>query len=43
MRFGEKGKLSHRFINPYKVIKKVGPVEYRLALPLELEKIHNVF
>ena len=25
------------------MIEKVGPVEYRLALPPELEKIHNVF
>ena len=43
MRFGRKGKLSPRFIGSYEVIEKVGPVAYRLALPLELEKIHNVF
>ena len=43
MRFGKNGKLSPRFIGPYEVIDKVGPVSYRLALPLELEKIHNVF
>ena len=43
MRFGKKGKLSLRFIEPYEVIKKVGPVGYRLALPPDLEKIHNVF
>ena len=43
MRFRKKGKLSPRFIGPYEVIKKVGPVAYRLALPLDLEKIHNVF
>ena len=43
MRFGKKGKLSHRFIGPYEVIEKVGPMAYPLALPPELEKIHNVF
>ena len=43
MRFWKNGKLSTRFIGSYEVIKKVGPVAYRLALPPELEKIHNVF
>ena len=43
MRFGKKGKLSPWFIKLYEVIEKVGPVEYRLDLPPELEKIHNVF
>ena len=43
MRFGKNGKLSPRFIGPYKVIEKVGPVANRLALPPKLEKIHNVF
>ena len=43
MRFGKNGKLSPRFIRPFEVIEKVGPVAYRLALPLELENIHNVF
>ena len=43
MRFGKKYKLSLRFIGPYEVIEKVGPMSYRLALPSDLEKIHNVF
>ena len=43
VRFGKKSKFSPRFIGPYKVIEKVGLVAYILALPLELEKIHNVF
>ncbi|KAA3473392.1 reverse transcriptase [Gossypium australe] len=41
--FGRKGKLSLRFIGPYEIIERIGPVAYRLALPTELEKIHNVF
>ena len=43
MRFGKKGKLGPRFIGPYEGIEKVGPMAYRLTLPPELKKIHNVF
>ena len=43
IRFGNKGKLSPRFIGQYGVIENMGPVTYRLALPPKLEKIHNVF
>ena len=43
MRFEIRGKLSPRFIEPYEVIEKVGPIAYRLVLPPELEKIYNVF
>ena len=43
MRFRKNGKLSPKFIRPYEVIEKVGPVAYRLALPPDLENIHNVF
>ncbi|KAJ9174546.1 hypothetical protein P3X46_013182 [Hevea brasiliensis] len=40
---GKKGKLSPRFIGPYDVIERVGPVAYKLASPPELDKIHSVF
>ncbi|KAA3466784.1 reverse transcriptase [Gossypium australe] len=31
LRFGWKGKLSPRFIGPYRVLKRVGPVAYHLS------------
>ena len=41
--FGKKGKLSPRFIGPYEILERIGPVAYRLALPPELAKLHNMF
>ena len=35
--------MSPRFTGLYEVIEKVGPMAYRLALPPDLENIHNVF
>ena len=35
--------MSPRFIRPYEVLERIGPVAYRLALPPELAKLHNVF
>ena len=43
LHFGRKGKLSPRFIGPYEILERVGLVAYRLALPLELAKLHDVF
>ncbi|GJT28225.1 putative reverse transcriptase domain-containing protein [Tanacetum coccineum] len=43
VRFGKNGKLAHRFVGPFKIIKKVGPVAYRLDLPEELNGVHDTF
>ena len=43
IRFGKRGKLSPRFIGPFRVLKRVGEVAYCLDLPDELQGIHNVF
>ena len=43
IRFGKRGKLSPRYMGPYEVIERVGAVAYRLALPAELSRIHDVF
>ncbi|KAA0037768.1 reverse transcriptase [Cucumis melo var. makuwa] len=38
-----KGKLSPRYIGPYQITERVGPAAYRLELPIELARIHDVF
>ncbi|XP_021765943.1 uncharacterized protein LOC110730449 [Chenopodium quinoa] len=43
MRFGKKGKLNLKYIGPYKIVQRIGKVAYRLALPMELSKVHDVF
>ncbi|XP_016711784.1 uncharacterized protein [Gossypium hirsutum] len=43
LRFGRKVKLSPRFIGPYWMLKRVGPVAYQLELPPKLDRIHDAF
>ena len=41
--FNKRGRLSLRYIGPFKVLEKVGTVAYRLALPPNLSGVHDVF
>ena len=43
LRLGRRSKLSPRFIGPFRVLDKVNPTAYRLELPPELGRIHDVF
>ncbi|XP_052725984.1 uncharacterized protein LOC128194426 [Vigna angularis] len=36
-------KLSPKFIGPYQILRKIGPVAYELALPPQLSNLHPVF
>ena len=42
-RFKVKGKLSPRFIGPFRIVERVGEVAYRLELPNQLSDVHDVF
>ena len=43
IRFCQKGKFSPRFIGLYEILERISHVAYRLALPPELAKLHDVF
>nr|GEU42389.1 reverse transcriptase domain-containing protein [Tanacetum cinerariifolium] len=43
VRFGKCGKLSPRYIGPFKILARVGPMAYTLELPEELNEIHSTF
>ncbi|GJY38703.1 putative reverse transcriptase domain-containing protein [Tanacetum coccineum] len=43
IRFGKHGKLNPCYIGPFRIIKRICAVAYRLDLLRELSKVHNVF
>ncbi|GKG17173.1 hypothetical protein Tco_0362130, partial [Tanacetum coccineum] len=40
IRFGKRGKLNTWYIRPFKILKRIGPVAYKLELPEELSNVH---
>ena len=43
IRFGKRGKLNPRYIGPFKILERIGPMANKLELPEELSRIHNTF
>ena len=43
LRFGRKDKLSPRFIKPFEILERIGPVVCKLSLPPSLSGVHDVF
>jgi hypothetical protein len=43
IRFGKRGKLNSRYIGLFLILDRIRPVAYRLELPHELSKVHDVF
>nr|GEZ13682.1 putative reverse transcriptase domain-containing protein [Tanacetum cinerariifolium] len=43
VRFSKRSKLSSRYVGPFKIAERIGPVAYWLRLPQELVEVHDTF
>jgi hypothetical protein len=43
IKFGKGDKISPRFMGPFVIMERKGPVVYRLALPNSLRRMHDFF
>ncbi|GJT02390.1 putative reverse transcriptase domain-containing protein [Tanacetum coccineum] len=41
--FRKKGRLGPRYVGPFDILKRIGPIAYRLRLPEELSGVHDAF
>ena len=42
-RIEKRGKLNPRYIGPFEILARIGPVAYKLKLPQELQDVHDTF
>nr|GFC61087.1 putative reverse transcriptase domain-containing protein [Tanacetum cinerariifolium] len=43
LRFGKQGKLTPKYVGPFKVLEEIVKVAYKLELPEELSRVYNTF
>ncbi|GKE45646.1 hypothetical protein Tco_1472930 [Tanacetum coccineum] len=43
IRFGKKGKLAPRYVRPFEILERIGPVAYPLRFPEKLSNVNDTF
>nr|GEU87736.1 putative reverse transcriptase domain-containing protein [Tanacetum cinerariifolium] len=43
IRFGKQGKLNPRYIGPFKILDRIGPMAYKLEVSEELSNVYSTF